>query len=184
MSKIVSLTHFSPLPANFFTLPNGLIIEIENRQDSVTPVKEEWKRTYQYPAGVLAVGQFGSRLGGILGSLSDALSAGFHNTKNAISYRMLQRSERKARAQLGLKGETISQYKSRLIAQRASLETELKVQWHQQNPGNTGHGAYAQPVLTGKSEYASLSRDEIVAKIDAVSTELNAVYVATRNIKY
>jgi hypothetical protein len=172
------------LKTNSFLLPDGSIIEIENRTETVPVPKEQWVRTYQYPAGIIAVGKFGSRFGGILASLSKALSAGFHTTKNAIAYSILQVSERKARVELGLKGETISQYKGRLIAERASLETALKVQWNQNNPGNTGYGAHAQPLVASKAEYASLSRDEIVAKIDTVSAQLNAVYVVTDNITY
>lgn len=177
MSKTVTLSHFHSV-ADL----DKMLVEFLSVEEAVVVPPVEWRRTYKYPTVILAVGKFGSRFGGIFSSLSEKLSQAFHNVKNNIVYMGEQAAERGVRAKLGLVNETVSEYKGRLIAERASLEKQLKVMWTQSNPAHTGHGAPAQAVLTGKAEYASLSREEIVARMDKLNTQLHTVYVLTGKV--
>lgn len=173
MTKIVTLDFFKT--AAELSIPGIQFLPVA--KNTVPVARQEWTRSYKYPAGVIAVGHFGNRFAGLLTPLSNALSKTFYGVKNFIYYDiMVAASERKARHHLGLNNQTIADYKGSLIAQRGALETQLSLQWHQSNPACTGHGAQAQVFVKGKPEYANLSREQLLAKIDSVNADLSRVY--------
>lgn len=180
MTKTVTLDFFKSVA----DLSNANIQILPVTQDFVPAAKQEWVRTYKYPAGVIAVGHFGNRFAGLFSPLSNVFGKVFRGVKNFIYYDvMVAIAERGARRQLGLTHQTVSEYKGSLIAQRNALATELSLQWHQSNSIHTGHGAPAQVFVKVNAQYANLSREELVAKIDTVNTQLthaNSVTAGSR----